>query len=471
MISLRSTIRSVVLTALAALLASASAAHAASNQLVFFEAPRDLTANTATDATRAAAFKDFTALGVNALRVNLRWSDVAPASDQATKPAGDYTDPATYDWGAYTAVIDAAKAANYTVLISLAQPAPKWATASKADNVTRPNPDEFRAFAAAAGKKFGAPNVIWSIWNEPNLDKYLKPAVSGGKNVSPLLYRALYIAAYAGLKTDAGLTGTKVLFGETAPVGGSADKRIYPITFFREALCLTSKNKLDKACGGKLQIDGVSHHPYQFTDGKLKSGDVTYRNLDRLVTFLDGAAKAGAIPASTPVYYTEFGIQSHPDTILGYNAPAQYEARARAERAAYFNKRVKGFSQYLLTDDTETAGFQTGLRYATGKAKPAYDAYRLTLDATWGSGKKPKASLWGLVRNATAPVSVTIEVSTNGKSWKKLKTVKTNRLGAFTAKDGYRKGAQYRYKTGTETSPPVRAYAGWIPPNARKKLK
>lgn len=470
-ITLKLALRTLLLATLAVLLLGAPA-RAASTQTVFFEAPRDLTTPTATDATRTAAFNDFTALGVTALRVNLRWSDVALSPDLATKPNANMADPANYYWAQYAKVIDTAKERGMTVLISLAGPAPKWATAAKADNLTRPSAQEFRFFATAAGKRFGGPTVIWSVWNEPNLKLFLLPQIAGGKPASPQIYRELYLAAYAGLKTDAGLSTTKVLFGETAPVGGALlTGRLYPLQFLREALCLTTKFKLDKACGSKVPIDGISHHPYQFTNSKLASQDVTYRNFARLVSFADKAAKGGAIPAQTPIYFTEFGIQSDPDKILGVTKQAQLEMRARAERAAYYNKRVRGFSQYLLSDDAELTGFQTGLRDAKGKAKPSYDAFRLVLDAKpVGKGKRPKTSLWGLVRIAQA-TPVTVEVSTGG-AFKPLKSVFTNSLGAFTLTDKYRKGAQYRYTLltpdGTKTSPAVRPFAGWTPADAKK---
>lgn len=474
MITLPSTFRSL-LVALLALFAVAAPARAASTQLVFFEAPRDLTAAaTSSDATRTAAFNDFAALGVKALRVNLRWSDVALSPDLAVKPAADMSDPANYYWGPYASVIDQAKAKGMTVLISLAGPAPRWATAAKADNLTRPSAQEFRFFAAAAAKRFGSGNVLWSVWNEPNLRVFLLPQVSGGKNVSPLIYRELYIAAQAGIKDDAGLSGSKVLFGETAPVGGARDGRIYPLAFLREALCLTAKFKLNKACGGKLSIDGFSHHPYQFTFGKGNANDVTYQSLGRLATFIDKAVKGGAVPAGLPIYYTEFGIQSFPDELLGVNQQAQLEMRARAERAAYYNRRVKGFSQYLLTDDTDIGGFQTGLRLATGKPKLAYDGFRLVLDAKLtGKGKRAKVSLWGLVRvDGGAALPLIVEVSTGGGAFKPLKTVTTNALGAFTLTDKYRKGARYRYTLvtpdGALVAPFVRPFAGWVPADAKK---
>ncbi|MEH3053605.1 MAG: cellulase family glycosylhydrolase [Patulibacter minatonensis] len=455
-------IRAALLTMLACLLGAQSAA-ASSKQDVFFEAPRDLTAGTATDATRAAAFAKLDELGVRALRVNLRWYDVAPGRDDGAQPAFDATDPGAYAWGAYDSVIETAKAKGWKVLISLSSPVPKWATEAKADNLTRPIPAEFGKFATAAARHYGSANVLWSIWNEPNLPRFLLPQAVGGKVVSPTIYRNLFLAGRDGIRAAG--QKTPVLFGELAPVGGARDTRQYPLSFLRAAFCLSSKDKYDKKCGAKLTLDGIAHHPYQFSNGKLNKNDVTYRNMSRMISFLDKAAKAKAINSKVPVYYTEFGIQSYPDKTLGVSPQRQYEMRARAERDAYANSRIRGFSQYLLTDDEDLGGFQTGLVYATGKNKPSFDAFRLTLDVKpTGSGKRKKLSLWGLVRPAAGKkVNVAIERKV-GKRWSKWKTVKTNTLGTFTASDSYRSSAQYRYRwtspTGKLTSPPSRPYAG-----------
>ncbi|MDQ8046649.1 MAG: cellulase family glycosylhydrolase [Solirubrobacteraceae bacterium] len=456
--------------ALAACLAIATlvpVAQASSTQTTFFEAPRDLTAPGSTDASRTAAFADFQTLGVKALRINMPWAGVAPTPDSATKPTFDATDPAAYNWGNYATVIDAAKAKGWKVLISLSSPVPKWATAAHTDYVTRPSADEYKLFATAASKRFGGPSVIWSIWNEPNLPTFLMPQVSGGKNVSGTIYRGLYIAGRDGIIAG-GQASPTVLFGETAPVGGSHDGRTYPLAFLRSALCLTTKYKLDKSCGTKLTVSGIAHHPYQFSNSALKSDDVTYRNLSKLPTFLDKAAKGGAIQAKAPIYLTEFGIQSKPDRLLGVSQQKQLELRARVEREAYANTRIRGFSQYLLTDDNSTGtclscygGFETGLRLAIGdKAKLSFKAFELTLDAEPSSNKNSKkVSLWGLVRPATGATTVVVEKRTSSKgTFKTWKKVKTKSNGAFTVSDptGGTK-SQYRYRwtspTGKLTSP------------------
>lgn len=447
-------------------LAAAAPAQAASTQQVFFEAPRDLVARDSTDATRTAAFADFERLGVRALRINLRWADVAPDANLATKPSVPLSDPTSYSWGNYGTAIDAATAKGMTVLISLASPVPRWATVAKADQYTRPEPQEFRFFAAAAAKRFGASNVIWSIWNEPNLTKFLLPQVASGKAVSPGIYRQLFIAGREGIKTDGGQSSTLVLFGETAPVGGSNDGRLKPLDFLRQALCLTTKMKRDTRCGDQLTIDGLAHHPYQFTTAKPKAGDVTYQSMSRLSAFLDQAAKGKAINAKVPIYFTEFGLQSKPDTFAALTQQQQLEARARAERSAYYNRRVRAFSQYLLTDDLETGGFQSGLRLAkNGAPKLAFNGFRLMIDAKPSGGK---VSVWGMVRNPTGVSTVTVQVSTNNGAFTKLRTVTTKSNGVFTLTDRVRTKARYRFTVttpeGTLTSPFVRVFSGWIPP-------
>lgn len=466
MIHLKHLSRSAAVLAAVLSLGAAPAA-ASSTQDVFFEAPRDLTAASSTPAGRAAAFTELDGLGVKALRVNLRWFDVAPSADQPVKPAFDATDPSAYAWGNYAAAIDEAKARGWKVLISPASDVPKWATAAKADYVTRPSAAEFKLFTTAVARRFGGPSVIWSIWNEPNLPRFLRPQVSGGKPVAGRLYRELFVAGRAGIVAG-GQPSAPVLFGETAPVGGSNDGRLQPLVFLRDALCISKAYKRDKACS-TLTLSGIAHHPYQFSGGKPKPDDVTFAVLSRLTTFLDKAAKAGAVNKGLPIFLTEFGIQSLPDRFYGVSQQEQLERRARTERLAYFNRRVRGFSQYLLTDDNPTlvngvtgyGGFETGFRDHTGRAKLALSGFGLVLDVK-PSGKK--VSLWGLVRRSSGATTVVIERRVGKGAFKTWITRPTKSNGAFTASDRLRKGAQYRVRwtspTGVVRGPFVRVFKG-----------
>jgi hypothetical protein len=455
----------IAVLALAAVLPQA--ASASSSQTMAFEAPKDLLDPSA----RLGAMDEIGSFGVHALRVVLYWHDVAPRADSSSKPDFDTTDPANYDWSRYDPVLDEAEARGWSVLLTISGPVPKWATESRKDTVTRPDPSEFAQFVTAVGRHYADRVGVWSIWNEPNQPQFLKPQYdSRHRPVSPGLYRLLYRAALKGL-TAAGLKDPTVLMGETSPVG--TGKVVAPLTFLRGALCLSSKYKLRKGCG-TLPTAGYAHHAYTRKQGPTYvppgPNNVTIGVLSRLTRALDRAKRAHAVAHTLPIYLTEFGIQSRPDPFAGVSYQQQAEYRAISERIAYDNRRVKWFSQYLLRDDDPVkgvsklqrySGFESGLRTAGGKAKPALAAFRLTLAAR---SRGSKASLWGIVRPATGPTTATIQYRNAAKgAFRDLTTVSTNALGVFKATVGYRKGRQFRLEWtppggSTMNGGPIRAY-------------
>ena len=449
------TSRTLVLVLLA-LLALAAPASASRSQTTSFEAPRELL----DPSTRSAALDEIQGLGVDSLRVVLAWKNVAPNANASVKPDFDTTDPAGYAWGQYDALLTEAKERKMTVLLTVSGPVPKWATENKKDFLTRPDPGEFAQFMTAVGRHFASRVQTWSVWNEPNQPQFLLPQCVGGKDASrpcdggkpfsPRLYRALYKAALKGLKA-AKVATPEVLIGETSPRG--TGKVVAPLTFLRGALCLDARNRRQKGCG-KLVTAGIAHHAYTTREGPrfVPSGpnDVTISVLRRLTTLVDRAGRAGAVPKGLPLHLTEFGIQSAPDPIFGVSLQRQEEYRALSERIAYRNPRVKTFSQYLLRDDnprdgppdSRYSGFESGLRTAGGKAKPALDGFRVVLSAM-RSGSA--TSLWGLVRPATAATSVRVELrSGGGGTWRALTTARTDAAGFFSTRTKLVSGRQYR---------------------------
>ena len=166
--------------------------------------------------------------------------------------------------------------------------------------------------------------------------------------------------------------------------------------------------------------------------------------LSRLIVALDKAGKAGALPAKLPVYLTEFGIQSTPDKISGVSLSKQAAYLAIAEHMAYVNPRVVAFSQYLMSDDPPRlegyrySGFESGLRSADGKAKPAYEGFRLPLAVEIYGGSDV---LWGLVRPRRDVSTVTIERKPKGKAWRVLKKLDTTSTGVYALKTTHRPGS------------------------------
>ena len=122
------------------------------------------------------------------IRQLVYWRDFAPRPNAKRKPKGfDAADSATYPantWSRLDLLIEAAEARGIKVHLNLTGPVPRWATKSRKDNVTRPSPKEFQAWATAVGRRYGDKVETWSIWNEPNQPQFLMPQYRKGQ---PLL--------------------------------------------------------------------------------------------------------------------------------------------------------------------------------------------------------------------------------------------------------------------------------------------
>jgi len=448
------------LCALVAALALAAPAAAAPSQQLLFDAPRDLL----DDGRRPAALDELQGLGVRTLRVLVYWKDVAPAAQSASRPDADLTDPASYDWAKYDGLMAAARERGMAVVLTLTLPGPKWAMRDRKDFLTRPSPSLFGRFVEAAAKRYGDQVGTWAIGNEPNLPDFLRPQYSGGEARSPGIYRKLVQAASAALDRT-GQGPDTMLAGETLP-RGRRGRSVAPLAFLRGVLCLDRSYRKRRGCA-RLDVDGWSHHPYTTPVGPFFASpnrdDVTIGTLSRLTRALDRAARAGAIRSRMPVWLTEFGVQSSPDRIAGVSLARQVEFRAHAERLAYGNARVKAFSQYLLTDDPPIegvsarqryGGFESGLKFSTGRAKPSLEGFRLPLAAL---RQGSRVSVWGLVRPAGGRVTAELLVQDRGsRGFRRLKTVRTNSRGAFTTRTAYRSGRRYRLRWNGLQGAPVR---------------
>jgi hypothetical protein len=442
----------VVVTCLAVLVPSL-AASANSTQFTTVEAPSELLFGGSPD----AALDQIRDLGATAVRIQMTWSLVAPDATAKRPPSFNQTDPNAYpaaNWARYDAAIDGARARGLKVYVTLTGPAPRWATAARKDQLTRPSANAFSKFATAAGRRYGSKVSWWSIWNEPNLGKLLKPIYAGRRGrtlASPAIYRELYLQAYAGLR-QAHVTAP-ILIGELAPRANSLrdNGTVAPIAFLRSMLCLDGRYRKARTCG-KVPTQGFAMHPYTTATGPFfvppNPDDVTIGVLPRLVKALDRAASAGALPRRLPIYASEFGVQSFPDRISGVPLPTQSDYRSIGEHIAWGNARVKSFSQYLLRDDRTIAGgfgaFESGLvLFENGAAKPALFGFRLPLVVTKGRGSR--VALWGFVRPAHGRAgSLTIEVKDRGRGWTKLATQRYAGSGYWKRSATTKAGRQWR---------------------------
>ena len=435
-----------LLAAAVAALALSAPAQASKTQYTIFEAPRELASSDAN--LRAQTFDEIQALGARNIRVLLYWNSVAPAHNSRKAPAGwDQSNPdAGYHWSRYDNIVSEATARGMHVMLTVTGPVPKWATGHHKGHTYKPNVAAFGRFVAAVGRRYGGQVKTWSIWNEPNHPDFLTPQFVHGKAYSPIHYRALYKAALAGLRAS-GNGSDRVLAGETAPRG--TPRVVSPLAFARGFFH-----------GKGLKVSAWAHHPYTTKSGPFfkppDRNDVTIGVLSRLTRQLD------RLHRHIPLYLTEFGIQSKPDPYVGVSQLKQAEYRSIAERIAWLNPRVKAFSQYMMRDDAPRAGssyvrysgFESGLRTSDGRAKPAYNGFRLPLVARRHGSK---VTLWGLARPATGATTVRVQYR-NGKHWHDLRTVSTNRRGYFTTHTKRVRGRSYRILWGGYAGPRTRVY-------------
>lgn len=415
---------------------SALASHA---QMAYFEAPALLLS----PVTRPATIATLQRLGVRALRVELSWRAVAPRARSVRRPSFEATNPAAYDWALYDPVIEEAHRLGWRVLLTVTSPVPRWAQANPHNGSFLYHPDarQFERFMTAVGRHYREEVSLFSIWNEPNHHEFLEPQFNpNGTPASPRIYRALYQAGYSGLLA-AGMKHPAVLIGETAPEGETQPLRrsrsdVAPLMFLRGVLCLNSRYRRAGSCG-RLPASGWGVHPYANGVGPFyvppNHESVTIGSLSRITHALDWAARAGTLTGHLPLYITEFGVMSKPNRYQGVPVSEQAELDAIAERISYSNPRVASFSQYLLRDDPirrHSLGFQTGLQYVNGRAKPLLAAFPVPLAVTRSGGRY---RLWGLIRPASEATRLTVEARRPGASrFTVLASVGTNAAGYWT---------------------------------------
>ena len=391
-----------------------------------------------TSSHRSKRLSEFKSIGVDVVKVRLRWRDMAPKK----RPRGyNGADPNGYDWRPYDLIVSGAQSRGMGVLFQLGGDAPEWATSGRSA-VRNPNATEFGRWVRAVGAHF--PNVnLYSVWNEPNLVSWLAPQQSGGVPQAPRIYRNLVRAAASGLAAS-GHGSDQLLIGELMPRStGDKSKRTSPITFMRELACLDShyrpyrgKAASRRGCKGfkALPGTGLAYHPYTLAGGPgvrtPNPNDATISNLGRVTKALSRLRSKHRIQRSWPVWISEYGFESTPPDRYATPIKKVPAFMNWSEFIAYKNRRVASIAQYPLVDDPgKSAGFQSGLRFRSGKKKPGiFAAYQRPFYAR-ESGSR--VELFGGIRAATGG-SVTLQTkSSKGAKWKSLGKASLNSRGYF----------------------------------------
>jgi hypothetical protein len=271
-----------------------------------------------------------------------------------------------------------------------------------------PSPAAYGRFVRQLGRRY-PDQRLWAIWNEPNVWRWLAPQFDRrGRPASPAHYRRLVRAAVRGLRASGHRRDT-VLVGELASVGQVRRSRVMaPELFIRRLF--------------RSRVPGTDFALHPYTMGA--SGPVCARGSRGQLPPARLARLRSLVPRRFGIWLTEAGFQSDPpDRIAGVPLGVQAARMNQLEWLAT-RRRVRATAQYLLVDDRERGGFQSGLRFASGRAKPALAAYRIPI---WIQGR----NLWARVRPAEGRERV--ELLRRGRVVRRLTT---NRAGVVRARVG-----------------------------------
>jgi len=440
-----------IVAALAALATGAAPAGANSGQRTIVQDDAQLLKSGAEVRTRT--LDEIKALGVEIVKVTVNWREIAPGG--SSRPTSfDGADPAAYPvekWAPYDAVVAGAQARGLEVFMQTGARAPDWASGRPGRcgpkpcpaGSTRPSPVEFGQFMTAVGRRYSGsysdprvggqlPRVgTWSVWNEPNLGRWLAPKSLGGRRsktlISPALYRGLFLAAHRALSST-GHMSDAILLGELLPFKRAGDATA-PLEFLRELACVDKRFRPYRGRAARvrgcarfraLPGTGLAYHPYTHAGGPraydAKPDEAEINHLGQLTATLDRLGKGRRLRVRRmPVWITEFGFQTNPPD--PFQAPISRVPgyMGESEWLAFRNRRVVAYSQYPLVDDRSTnTGFgqfdawQAGLRFADGKPKRlVYEAFRYPFFVRLVSASK--VEVFGGVRAASGGEGVVVE--------------------------------------------------------------
>lgn len=379
---------------------------------------------------RTASLDESAALGVDIVKIMADWRDFAPDPTSTNRPAGDLTNSASYPatvWQRLDSVIEGAHARGMKVWLNISGPAPRWALKredAKYPGGYEPNPNDYGNFVRAVGSRY--PQVkIFSVWNEPNLQRFLQPQKQSGIIRSAVHYRKLYEAAYDALRAT-GHAHDTILFGELMPRSQARVDPNFsaPIAWLREFFCIDSRGRRLRGRTAKrhscenfkqIRTSGLAYHPYRLSGSPLARETVSkdyaaINYMPRIERVLDAARRARHLGTSRlKIYNSEFGFQSNPPDPIGTAIKRIPQYLNISEYLNWSDPRVGSYSQYLIVDDASLSGFQTGLRFFDGTIKPGiYEAFQRPFLAM-RTRSANRVSIWAGLR-AKAPGPQTAEI-------------------------------------------------------------
>jgi hypothetical protein len=349
----------------------------------------------------AAAFETLRSLRVQVLRVNLYWGGTKWAVANS-KPA-DPTNPgdAAYKWALYDRIAryahDSGIQLMFTILFT-----PSWANGGAARTRPPTNFTELRDFAYAAGVRYsgyytppaaqqdptlgGGPLpavTMWTAWNEPNNPIWLTPQyVRVGKTwriQSAYNYAHICNAVYTGIHSvlispeRGAVPDEQVACGVTGPKGNDAPRTsrpsVDPLSF------LTAAHKF-----GMKTFDVYAHHPYAAAGNQApsyvpKGTDKRRIQLGNINVLINAVSR---LYGPKNLWITEYGYETNPPdhTIMGTSWAKQAQYMRQAYAIARANPRISMMLWFLIHDQPQLSGWQSGLATANGAQKPAWNVFK-----------------------------------------------------------------------------------------------
>jgi hypothetical protein len=317
-------------------------------------------------------------LGVDLVRINMAWSDIQP-----TRGA--------FDWSGYDPAVQGLHARGIEPVLTLVS-TPRWANGGRSPNWAPLSGASFGRFAAAAAQHY--PFVKrWLVWNEPNQRRWLRPT-------SPSVYvRRLLNPAYAAIHRVH--PGALVAGGVTAPRAASGG--VSPVAW------------IAGMADAGANLDAYAHNPYPLSPAETPDSGgcghcttITMATLPRLLR-----AVGDAFGPRTRIWLSEYGYQTNPpDRLLGIPESRQATFLAQGALRAYLTPRVDLLVQYLVRDEPDVAGWQSGILTAGGVRKPSYSAMELPLAVEKRS--ETAVTLWGQIRPGSGRLEYVLEQLRDG---------------------------------------------------------
>jgi hypothetical protein len=445
--------------------------------------------------TRALAVARIRASGSLLVRIPVDWRDVVSANPP---PSFDPADPgdAAYHFGLIDTAVREAVAGGLTPVLvvshapAFAEAPGRWPYAYPGS--WDPSPAALGSFAAALARRYDGsfadptapgrslPRVGYlQAWNEPNLARYLEPQWVAGNGrweaFSPLIYRRLLDAFYAGVKSVS--PADVVITAGVAPDGDpEGEGRMAPVRFLRALLCLRPRRGSRSAlvrepCPEPAHFDALAFHPLSVASPDAPAGsslDVSIADAGKVTALLAAARRLHtALPVGPKaLWVTELNWESFPEAPDGVPPALQAAWISRALHRLW----VAGVSvvmwSFLVDPDrdvlaqTPTGGTfayprPAGL-YAAGPdgnplaatPKPFLTGFSFPFDPL--RVDRSSIRLWALA--AGAGEAITLERRSADGQWRSIEHLRAGRSGVLNVLLRLRGRATLRLRSQSATS-------------------